>query len=99
MRLLLLVEPEHPANDPVGLTELGELHLDQGKLDEAVANLKLALDNVKADTPPAVRGRARSKLYETLTEYFQSDFVKAEQADYLKVYEQLCKVTPATPAL
>ncbi len=79
-------------NDPVGLTELGELHLDQGKLDEAVADLKQALDHVKQDTPSTVRNKARAKLYETLTEYFQRDFAKAEQAGYLKIYEDLCKV-------
>jgi outer membrane protein assembly factor BamB len=79
-------------NDPVGLTELGELHLDQGKLAEAVADLKQALEHVTADTPPAVRGRARAKLYETLTEYFQRDFPKAEEAGYLPTYGELCQV-------
>jgi outer membrane protein assembly factor BamB len=81
-------------SDPVGLTELGELHLDQGKLSEAVADLKQALENVTADTPPAVRGKARAKLYETLTEYFQRDFARAEEAGYLKTYEELCQVKP-----
>src|SRR5262249_17495291 len=74
-------------NDPVGLTERGELHLDKGEHKEAVADLLLALEKAP---PPETLKKARNKLYETLTEYLQKDFDTAEQ--YLPTYEELCKV-------
>ncbi len=74
-------------NDPVGLTERGELRLDKGDLQGAIDDLALALKN---NPPKEIRGKARIKLYETLTELFQRDFDAAEK--YLPEYETLCKV-------
>ncbi len=82
---------ENP-NDPIGLTERGELSLDDGNLDGAIKDLSAALKN----NPPAdTRAKARTKLYETLTELFQAaikdnNFARAEP--YLAEYEQLCKL-------
>jgi outer membrane protein assembly factor BamB len=73
--------------DPVGLTERGELRLDKGDLQGAVDDLSKALKN-KPDS--ATGKKAREKLYETLTEFFQRDFNAAEK--YLKEYEDLCNV-------
>lgn len=73
--------------DPVGLTYRGELRLDEGNLEGAIADLTKAIKN----KPPAeTLDKARAKLYDTLTEYFQRDFNKAEP--YLGSYEELCKV-------
>ncbi len=73
-------------NDPIGLTERGELRLDKGDLQGAIDDLARAIKNTP---PPEVRAKARVKLYETLTEFFQKDFNSAEK--YLDVYEDLCK--------
>src|SRR5205085_1374305 len=52
-----------------------------------IADFRKALRNM----PGAVtKARARGKLYEALTDYFQRDFNAAEE--YLKEYEELCKV-------
>jgi outer membrane protein assembly factor BamB len=80
-------------NDPSGLTERGVLRLDEGDLQGAVDDLDKAL-RFKPD--PRTEERARAKLFETLTEYFQKDFDKAEP--YLSRFEELCKVTPAASA-
>jgi len=77
---------ENP-NDPIGLTERGELRLDEGNLTGAIEDLSKALEN-KPDE--LTRAKAREKLYDSLTEYFQQDFNKGEK--YLTVYEGLCKV-------
>jgi hypothetical protein len=76
-------------NDPVGLTERGELRLDKGDLQGAIDDLVRALKN---KPPQDTVGKTRTKLYETLTEYFQNDFTSAEK--YVKEYEELCKVAP-----
>lgn len=74
-------------DDPIGLTERGELRLDKGDLQGAINDLAKALKN----TPPKeIEVKAKRKLYETLTEYFQRDFNAAEK--YIKEYEDLCKV-------
>ncbi len=78
-------------DDPVGLTERGVLRLDKGNFAGAVEDLRKALAN-RPDS--RTEERARDKLFETLTEYFQNDFDKAEQ--YLPDFEGLCKV--AVPA-
>jgi outer membrane protein assembly factor BamB/tetratricopeptide (TPR) repeat protein len=78
-------------NDPKGLTELGELLLDEGRLEESIENLNKALANIKDDTDKAVTRKARMTLYDTLTHYVQKNFEKAEP--YLKTYEALCTVT------
>jgi tetratricopeptide (TPR) repeat protein len=71
-------------NDPLALTERGELHLNDGELQQATEVLHKALENKPAQD---VESRAREVLYETLTEYFRRDFDKAEK--YLKDYERL----------
>lgn len=74
-------------NDPVGLAERGELYLYDGKLTEAVADLRMSLSH----QPPAdTRIKARNKLHEALTELFQDKFDAAEP--YLDEYRDLCKV-------
>jgi outer membrane protein assembly factor BamB len=78
---------EKDPNDPLGLTERGELRLDKGDLGGAVADLRKALDN---KPPEDTREKARRKLYEAFTEYFQRDFTQAKP--YLDEYEQLCTV-------
>jgi outer membrane protein assembly factor BamB/tetratricopeptide (TPR) repeat protein len=81
------------ADDPVGLTERGELNLDSGKLNAAVDDLRKAIKN----NPPAdVLPKTKLKLYESLTELLQSDFGKAKQ--YLDEYEKLCQVEIPTNA-
>jgi outer membrane protein assembly factor BamB len=74
-------------DDPIGLTERGELFLYDGKLNEAVVDLRSAL----AHQPPVdARLKARNKLHEALTELFQDKFSEAEK--YLDEYRDLCKV-------
>jgi outer membrane protein assembly factor BamB len=76
-------------NDPDALTERGDYLLDKGDLGGAIADFRRAL---KKDNK-AVAGtvvKARTKLYEAFTEYFQRNFNKAEQ--YLDEYEEMCKV-------
>ena len=74
-------------NDPIGLTERGEMQLDRGHLKEAAEDLRRALEN----HPPAeYLAKTRLKLYDTLTELFQRDFEGSEK--YLHEYEEMCKV-------
>jgi len=74
-------------NDPVGLTDRGELKLDKGDLAGAVADLRTAL----AHQPPEdVLPRTRGKLFDALSLLFRKDFAKAEP--YLKQYEEMCHV-------
>jgi len=73
--------------DPAGLTERGELRLDDGRLEDAVADLRTALAN---NPPPDVRPKTRAKLFESLTEMFQRDFAASEK--YLDEYREMCKV-------
>jgi outer membrane protein assembly factor BamB len=79
--------------DPVGLTERGELRLDEGNLEGAIADLTKAM---KHNPDQVTLAKARAKLYDTLTEYFQLDFNQAEP--YLATYEGLCKVDGAGAA-
>src|SRR5262249_19630801 len=72
-------------NDPAGLTDRGELHLDKGELTAAVDDLKKALS---FNPEPDIRGRARLKLYDSLTELLQKDFNKGEE--HLSLYKDLC---------
>jgi len=74
-------------NDPVGLTERGELRLDKNDLAGAIEDLSTALKN---NPNKETRARARGKLYDTLTAYISDHFNEAEK--YLKEYEDLCKV-------
>jgi outer membrane protein assembly factor BamB/tetratricopeptide (TPR) repeat protein len=74
--------------DPVGLTERGELRLDKGDLAGAVADLRSAL----AHKPPSdILPKTRAKLFDSLTELFHKDFNASEQ--YLNEYKEMCKVT------
>jgi outer membrane protein assembly factor BamB len=74
-------------NDPIGLTERGDLRLSKGDLPGAIEDLSTALKN-KPD--PKTRERARGKLYDTLTTYIKDHFNEAEK--YLKEYEELCSL-------
>jgi outer membrane protein assembly factor BamB/tetratricopeptide (TPR) repeat protein len=73
--------------DPAGLFERGELRLDQGDLPGAIDDLRGAL---RHNPPDELRTRVRGKLYDALTDYVQRNFNDAEE--YLKEYEELCKV-------
>ncbi len=74
-------------NDPIGLAEMGDLKLDDGKLSEAIKILKRCLENKPNDDTKA---KAREKLYEAITELLQKDFNGGEQ--YLVEYKELCEV-------
>ena len=75
--------------DPVGLSERGELNLDEGDLISAINDFKAALE---FQPPPDVRVKSRAKLYDAITELcqdaVQKDFAKAEP--YLSLYQDLC---------
>lgn len=73
--------------DPAGLTDRGELLLDEGKVKEAVADLREA---GRHDPPEAVRRRLRDKLYAAYAELTRQDFAAAEP--YLAEYAALCEV-------
>jgi outer membrane protein assembly factor BamB/tetratricopeptide (TPR) repeat protein len=74
-------------NDPVGLTERGDLRLAKNDLPGAIEDLSTALkNNPDKDT----RARARAKLYDTLTAYITDHFNDAEK--YLPEYEELCNI-------
>jgi outer membrane protein assembly factor BamB len=75
-------------NDPLWLTERGELRLYKGDLVGAIADLRAALANKPS---AAVLPKTRLKLYSTLTDLLQKDFPAAEQ--YLDEYRELCKVS------
>ena len=74
-------------NDPLGLTERGELRLNKGDLKGAIEDLKKVLAQ---SITPEIKDRARTKLFEAFTDYFQQDFNAAEP--FLGEYEALCKV-------
>jgi outer membrane protein assembly factor BamB len=76
--------------DPVALTDRGDYLLDKGDLSGAIADFRAALANKSDTTPDATIAKARNKLYEAFTEYFQKDFTKAEV--FLKEYEEMCKI-------
>jgi outer membrane protein assembly factor BamB len=74
-------------NDPEGRARRGDLRLDKGDLAGAVQDLQVALkqeDKLSGD----ISAKAKVKLYESLTEYFQADFSNAEK--YLDEYWALC---------
>ena len=86
-------------NDPEGRARRGDLRLDKGDLKGAIEDLRVALAGTeKTKLTGDLEANARTKLYESLTEYFQADFDSAEK--YLKEYEAMCSVAPAndTPA-
>jgi outer membrane protein assembly factor BamB len=91
MDRLLAANPK----DPVGLTERGELRLDKGERKDAIADLQLALEQKPTEV---IANRAKAKLYDALTELFQTDFATAEA--YLKTYADLCDLPePSDPNL
>jgi outer membrane protein assembly factor BamB/tetratricopeptide (TPR) repeat protein len=76
-------------DDPIGLTNRGELRLDEGDRAGAVDDLRKALQN----KPPAeILAKTKLKLYESLTEHLQHEFNAAEK--YLDEYIPMCKVEP-----
>jgi outer membrane protein assembly factor BamB/tetratricopeptide (TPR) repeat protein len=74
-------------NDPLALTERGDLRLDKGDLSGAIDDLSTALKN---NPDKETRQRARAKLYDTLTAYISDHFNQAEK--YLDEYKELCKL-------
>jgi outer membrane protein assembly factor BamB/tetratricopeptide (TPR) repeat protein len=74
-------------NDPLGLTEMGELQLDDGERLLAIDTFKKALG---FNPPEATRALAREKLYEAITELLQHDFGQGE--NFLDEYKELCNV-------
>ena len=75
-------------NDPAGLTDRGELLLDEGKLKDAIADFKAA----QAARPAAdVERTLQQRLYQAYTELLRIDFPAAEPA--LAEYQALCDVS------
>ena len=72
-------------NNGDGLFARGELSLEEGNFEGAVQDFLRVL---KADPAAELRDKAKDKLYEALTEYFQRDFDKAE--NYQDDYAALC---------
>jgi outer membrane protein assembly factor BamB len=83
-------------NSTYWLTERGELLLADGKVNDAVTDLRKALKLLKSEANPAreVVAKAKLKLYESFTELFQDDFPKAA-AKYLDEYRETCKTENA----
>jgi outer membrane protein assembly factor BamB len=80
---------ENP-NDPKGLSERADIALDGGNWQGAVDDLKTALAVLKDKPDADTETKARDKLFESLTEYLQHDFDKAEK--YIDEYKGLCKI-------
>jgi len=74
-------------NDPEGRARRGDLRLDKGDLAGAVADLQVALKQ-ENKLPGDIASKAKVKLYESLTEYFQADFNNAEK--YIDEYWAMC---------
>ncbi len=78
-------------NDPIGLLTRGELLLDEGKLNQAIADFKNAQkNNIPLEKQPLLR----EKLYLAYTEFIRNEFAAAEPI--LDEYKALCEV-PADP--
>jgi outer membrane protein assembly factor BamB/tetratricopeptide (TPR) repeat protein len=75
-------------NDPRALTDRGEILLADGQIVKAVDDLRNALRNNPA---PDLLPRTRAKLYDALTDLFETNFNDASQK-YLDEYRDLCKV-------
>jgi outer membrane protein assembly factor BamB len=78
-------------NSPQGLFLRGQLRLDKGDLGGAIEDLRAALKNKPNET---LLPKVREKLYDSMTEYFQQDFNKAEE--FVKEYEELCNIDGAS---
>jgi outer membrane protein assembly factor BamB len=74
-------------NDPAGLAARGELRLDDGKVTEAIADLRAANAGNPSDS---VRMRIRDKLYQAYTELLRANFQAGKQ--YLEEYKTLLEV-------
>ncbi len=74
--------------DPMGLTERGELRLDDGKLQAAIEDFRVAIEQ---EPNEPIRLRARERLYEALTELLYQDFGAGEP--YLAEYRRLCEIS------
>ncbi len=74
-------------NDPVGLTERGDLRLAKNDLPGAIEDLSTALEEQPRQGHSR---RACAKLYDTLTAYITDHFNDAEK--YLPEYEELCNI-------
>lgn len=74
-------------NDPAGLAARGEILLDDGKIDAAIADLRKA----RASNPPdAITRRVRDKLYQAYTEVLRKDFTAGES--FLEEYKTLLEL-------
>ncbi len=71
--------------DPDGLVTRGELSLENGDLNDAIADFKAAETHAPSD---AVRRRLRQKLYLAYTEVLRNKFENGES--FLADYEALC---------
>lgn len=80
-------------NDPKGLTFRGELLLDDGKIQAAVADFKAA---EKHNPPEDIRRTIREKLYQAYTELLRNNFAAAE--GILDEYQALCEIPIDTEA-
>jgi outer membrane protein assembly factor BamB/tetratricopeptide (TPR) repeat protein len=74
------------ANDPVGLYEQGQLQQLKGDLAGAVESVRRALQN---KPPEEVLDKARTLLFEVLSDYLNRDYAKAVK--YLKEYRAMCE--------
>lgn len=83
MDRLLKANPQ----DPRGLFNRGEIHLDDGKIAEAIADFKEA---EKHNPPDELKPSIKDKLYVAFTELLREKFSQSEA--YLKEYEALCDV-------
>ncbi len=72
-------------NDPEGLADRGELRLDKGDIEGAIADLDLSLRNKPT---PQVTAKARKKLFEAFTEAFQENFTRFEPM--IGRFEEMC---------
>ena len=75
------------AKDPNGLMLRGDLRLDRGDLKGAAEDYRTAL---KGRVEAALADRLRTRLYETLADYFLRDFDAAEK--YLAAFEAACRL-------
>src|SRR5262249_31002213 len=70
----------------------GDYLLDKGDLINAINDFRKTLrhKDIGEEKYVATKAKARTKLYEAYTEYFQRNFDKAQ--DFLKDYEDVCKI-------
>ena len=72
-------------NNPEGLTSRGELLLDEGKLNDAIADFKKAESNKPTESTTR---KINQKLYVAYTEILRADFAAANK--FLPEYKKLC---------